>query len=98
LTGIINKEYIWIMASLDTELNKLTRIVEKYCIKGKEDDALEGVEWARGYADDFPQEEDRAEAVRLVRKAGRYITDEGKAQYEEAAEAVIQRLGNLRAS
>jgi hypothetical protein len=86
------------MASLDTELNKLNRIVEKYCIKGKEDDALECVEWARGYADDFPQEEDRAEAVRLVRKAGRYITDEGKAQYEEAAEAVIQRLGNLRKS
>ena len=51
-----------------------------------------------GYADDFPQEEDIAEAVRLVRKAGRYITDEGKAQYEEAAEAVIKRLGNLRKS
>ena len=45
-------------SALDRELNKLESIVEQYCIEGKEDDAYECVEWARGYADDFPQEAD----------------------------------------
>jgi hypothetical protein len=82
-------------SALDRELNKLDRIVEKYCIEGKEDDALECIEWARGYADDFPQEEDIAEAIRLVKKVGRYIIEEGKPQYEETREAVEKRLRNL---
>jgi hypothetical protein len=82
-------------SALDKDFNKLNRIVEKYCIEGKEDDALECVEWARGYADDFPQEADIAEAMRLLKKAGRYITDEGKTQYEQVREAVEKRLRNL---
>jgi tRNA A-37 threonylcarbamoyl transferase component Bud32 len=82
-------------STLDNDFNKLNRIVEKYCINGKEEDAIECIEWARGYADDFPQDEDIREAMRLVKKAGRYITEEGKPQYEQVQEKVEKRLGNL---
>jgi hypothetical protein len=81
--------------ALDRQLNKLESIVEKFCIEGKEDDAIECVEWARGYADDFPQEADIQEAIKEVRKVGGYITAEGKPQYEKVREALEKELRNL---
>jgi hypothetical protein len=59
-------------SALDRQLNKLESIVEKFCIAGKEDDAIECVEWARGYADDFPQEADIQEAIEQVKQVGKY--------------------------
>ena len=88
--------YIRAMASaLDRQLNKLESIVEKFCIEGKEEDAIECVEWARGYADDFPQDEDIQEAIKEVRQVGKYITAEGKPQYEKVREALEKELRNL---
>ena len=84
------------MASeLDRQLNKLESIVEKFCIAGKEDDAIECVEWARGYADDFPQEADIQEAIEQVKQVGKYLTAEGKPQYEKVREALEKELRNL---
>jgi len=82
-------------SALDRELNKLESIVEQYCIEGKEDDAYECVEWARGYADDFPQADDIQEAIKEVRKVGSYITADGKPQYEIVREALEKELRNL---
>ena len=82
-------------SALDRQLNKLESIVEKFCIEGKEEDAIECVEWARGYADDFPQDEDIQEAIKEVRQVGKYITAEGKPQYEKVREALEKELRNL---
>ena len=82
-------------SALDRQLNKLESIVEKYCIAGKEDDAIECIEWARGYADDFPQEADIQEAIEQVKHVGKYITAEGKPQYEKVREALEKELRNL---
>lgn len=82
-------------SALDRELNKLERIIDKYCIEGKEETAYECIEWARGYAEDFPQEADIEEAIRLVKKAEGYIREEGRPQYEEVRESVAKRLKNV---
>jgi hypothetical protein len=82
-------------SALDRQLNKLESIVEKFCIAGKEDDAIECVEWARGYADDFPQEADIQEAIEQVKQVGKYLTAEGKPQYEKVREALEKELRNL---
>jgi hypothetical protein len=84
------------MASvLDRQLQKLERIIEQFCIAGKEEDAYECVEWARGYADDFPQEADIQEAIEQVKHVGGYITADGKPQYEKVREAIEKELRNV---
>ena len=82
-------------SALDRQLQKLENIVEQFCIAGKEDDAIECVEWARGYADDFPQEDDIQEAIEQVKRVGSYITADGKPQYEKVREALEKELRNL---
>jgi len=82
-------------SALDRQLHKLETLVEKFCIKGKEDDAIEYVEWARGYADDFPQADDIQEAIKQVNQVGRYISADGKPQYEKVREALEKELRNL---
>jgi len=77
---------------LDFALRRLETIVDKYCIEGKEDDAIEAVTWAWEYAHDFPQEDDIAEAIRLVKQAEEYITDEGKPLYAAVRAQVVKRL------
>jgi hypothetical protein len=49
--------------ALDREFRKLERIVGKYCREGKEENVVECVEWARNYAEDFPQQADIEEAI-----------------------------------
>ena len=83
-------------SALDRELNKLERIVDKYCIEGKEDDAYECVEFARGYAEDFPQEADIEEAIRLIKKVEKYIVKEGIVEYEQVRDRVIKQLKSVR--
>lgn len=85
-----------VASALDRELNKLDRIVDTYCIEGKEDDAYECVEFARGYAEDFPQKDDIGEAIRLIKKVEKYIVKEGVAEYEQVRDRVIKQLKNVR--
>ena len=78
--------------AINREFDKFERIVEKYYLKEKEDKALECVEWARGYATDFPQQRDIDEATRLAKKIGKYISDQGKTYYEAARDRLVKKL------
>lgn len=80
---------------LDFAFRRLETIVEKYCMEGKEDDAIEAVTWAWEYAHDFPEEADIQEAIRLVRQAEEYITDEGKPLYAKVRAEVATRLRHM---
>lgn len=80
---------------LDFAFRRLEKIVEKYCIKGKEDDVIKAVTWAWEYAHDFPEERDIQEAISLVKKAESYISDEGKPLYAEVGQEVVTRLRGL---
>jgi hypothetical protein len=77
---------------LDFTFRRLETLIDKYCLEGKEDDACEAVTWAWEYTHDFPQEDDIQEAIRLVKKAESYMTDEGKPLYAEVRAEVVQRL------
>ena len=77
---------------LDTEFRKLERVVDKYCIAGKEDDAIEAATWAWEYAHDFPGEADIQEAIRLVKEAENYMNEEGKPLYAQVRTEVVKRL------
>ena len=77
---------------LDFALRRLETLVDKYCIEGKEDDAIEAVTWAWEYAHDYPQEDDIQEAIRLVKKAEEYMTEEGKPLYAQVRAEVATRL------
>jgi len=77
---------------LDIEFRKLERVVDTYCIAGKEDQVIEAVTWAWEYAHDYPQEEDIKEAINLVKQAEEYMTDEGKPLYAQGRAQVVKRL------
>ena len=77
---------------LTREFRRLERIVEKYCIAGKEDAAIEAVTWAWEYPHDFPEEADIEEAIALVKKAEKYMSAEGKPLYAEVRADVVKRL------
>ena len=81
--------------ALRRDFAKLESIVEKYHIKEKEDEAFDCVVWAREYADDFPQKADIEEAISLLMKGEKHITEDGKPLYREAREKVIQGLRKL---
>jgi hypothetical protein len=80
---------------LDFAFRRLETLVGKYCIEGKEDDAFEAVTWAWEYTHDFPQDDDFQEAIRLVKKAENYMTEEGKPLYAEVSAEVVKRLRQL---
>jgi|SRR5215211_3476892 len=77
---------------IDFAFRRLETLVDKYCVEGKEDDAIEAVTWAWEYAHDFPEEADIQEAIRLVKEAENYMTDEGKPLYAKARGQVVKRL------
>ena len=81
-----------VATKLDFAFRRLETIVETYCLAGKEDDASEAVAWAWDYAHDFPEEADIQEAIRLVKKAEGYMTQEGKPRYAAVRQEVIKRL------
>jgi hypothetical protein len=77
---------------LDFAFRRLEMIVEKYCIAGTEDDAIEAVTWAWEYAHDYPEEADIHEAISLVTQAENYLSEEGKPLYAEVCQEVVTRL------
>jgi hypothetical protein len=77
---------------LDFAFRRLETVVDKYCIDGKSDDAIDEVTWAWEYAHDYPQEQDIQEAIRLVRKAEDSMTDEGKPLYAAVRVEIVKRL------
>ena len=77
---------------IEREFDKFDRIVEKYILKGKEDKVIECIEWARGYATDFPQQADIDEAIRLVKKIGKYVSMQGKTRYEQVRDRLVKKL------
>ena len=77
---------------LDFAFRRLETIVDKYCIKGKEDDAIEAVTWAWEYSHDYPQRTDIQEAISLLKKAETYMTEEGKPLYAQGRAEVVKRL------
>ena len=80
---------------LDFAFRRLETIVEKYCIKGKEDDAIDAVAFAWEYAHDYPTQEDIDEAIRLVKEAENYMTEEGKPLYAKLRAEVTERLRHM---
>ncbi len=78
--------------AIEREFDKFQRIVEKFYLKAKEDTAIGCVEWARGYATDYPGQADINEAIRLVKKVGKYVSKKGKLQYEQARDRIIKKL------
>jgi len=81
--------------NLDFAFRRLETIVDKYCIEGKEDDAIEAVTWAWEYAHDYPKDEDIDEAINLVKKAEDYMTDTGKPLYSALRAEVVKRLRHM---
>ena len=81
-----------VATKLDFAFRRLETVVEKYCLAGKEDAALEAVTWAWEYAHDFPQEADIQEAIALVKKAEHYMSAEGKPRYAAVRQEVVKRL------
>jgi hypothetical protein len=77
---------------LDFAFRRLETLVEKYCIAEKKDEAIEAVTWAWEYAHDYPQQADIDEAIRLVTKAEKYLSEEGKPLYAEVRQEVVRRL------
>jgi hypothetical protein len=81
-----------VATKLDFAFRRLETIVNKYCIAGKEEDAIAAVTWAWEYAHDFPQEWDIQEAIRLVMQAETYMTADGKPRYAKVRQEVVKRL------
>jgi len=77
---------------LDFAFRRLETIVDKYCIAGKEDEAIEALTWAWEYTHDFPEEADIQEAIALIKKAERYMSSEGKPLYAAMRQEVVKRL------
>jgi hypothetical protein len=81
-----------VATKLDFAFRRLETVVEKYCLAGKEDEALEAVTWAWEYAHDYPKEADIQEAIALIKKAERYLSAEGKPRYAAIRQEVVKRL------
>ena len=81
-----------VATKLDFAFRRLETVVEKYCLAGKEDAALEAVTWAWEYAHDYPQEADIQEAIALVKQAEHYMSAEGKPRYKAVRQEVVRRL------
>ena len=81
-----------VATKLDFAFRRLETVVEKYCLAGKENEALEAVTWAWEYAHDYPQEADIQEAIALIKKAERYMSAEGKPLYAAMRQEVVKRL------
>jgi hypothetical protein len=80
---------------IDFAFSRLETIVEKYCREEKFDDAIEAVTWAWEYTHDFPQERDIKEAIRLVKKAESFMTEEGKPLYAKVRVDLATRLRQM---
>ena len=80
---------------IDFALRRLEALVGKHCIEGKEDVAIEAVTWVWEYAHDYPQEADIQEAIRLVKEAEKYMTEEGKPLYSKIRAEVVTRLRHM---
>jgi hypothetical protein len=95
---VIDRKGIWCVyngdmaTKLDFAFRRLETLVDKYCIAGKEDEAIEAVTWAWEYAHDYPQEADIQEAIALVKQAENYMSDEGKPLYAKMRKEVVKRL------
>ncbi len=79
-------------STLEKEFAQLKRIVEKYCREDKREKASEFVIWAQLYTEDFPQQDDIDTAISFVKKAEKYILEEGKPHYEYARDRVVTKL------
>jgi transcriptional regulator with XRE-family HTH domain len=80
---------------IDFAFSRLEMLVEKYCREEKLDDAIEAVTWAWEYAHDFPKDADIKEAIRLVKKAENYLTEEGKPIYAKVRAELATRLRQM---
>ena len=56
---------------------------------------LPWITWASEYTLDFPQQADITEAVSLIEKAERSLSDEGKPLYAEVRARVVKNLWKL---
>jgi len=80
---------------VDFAFSRLETLVEKYCREEKVDDAIEAVTWAREYTHDFPMDADIKEAIRLVKKAESFMTEEGKPLYAKVRAELATRLRHM---
>jgi hypothetical protein len=80
---------------LDFAFRRLETIVDKYCIEGKEDDAIDALTWAWEYAHDYPQEADIKEALVLLKKGEAYMAEPGKPLYAKIRAEVAERLRHM---
>src|SRR5918912_989254 len=76
-------------------MGKLERLAQKYFPEEKQEQATEWIIWASEYALDFPQQADITEAVSLLKKAERSLSEKGKPLYAEVRERVVKNLWKL---
>ena len=76
-------------------MGRLERLARKYCPEEKKEQAKEWIIWASEYALDFPQQADITEAVSLLKKAERSLSEDGKPLYAEVRERVVKNLWKL---
>ena len=68
------------------------KVIDTYCIKGKERYAEYHMEFAWEYINDFPQKEDIKRVMKHIEKTGKYIKPEGMTTYENAKTIVLNKL------
>jgi hypothetical protein len=95
MAGILQFGYSKLEKQINRDMGKLERLVAKYCPEEKKEQATEWVTWASEYTLDFPQQADITEAVSLLMRAERSLSDEGKPLYAEVRARVVKNLWKL---
>ena len=95
MAGVLQFGYSKLEKQINRDMGKLERLVAKYCPGDKKEQATEWITWASEYALDFPQQADITEAVSLLKKAERSLSEDGKPLYAEVRERVVKNLWKL---
>ena len=95
MAGVLQFGYSKLEKSINRDMGKLERLIEKYCRKEKKEQAAGWINWASEYALDFPQQADIAEAVSLLNRAEHYLSDAGKPLYADVRARVVKNLWKL---
>ena len=95
MVGVLQFGYSKLEKQITRDMGRLERLARKYCPEEKKEQATEWITWASEYALDFPQQADITEAVSLLKKAERSLSEEGKPLYAEVRERVVKNLWKL---
>ena len=95
MVGVLQFGYSKLEKAINRDMGRLERLAQKYCPEEKKEQATEWIIWASEYALDFPQQADITEAVSLLKRAERSLSDAGKPLYAEVRARVVNNLWQL---